>query len=40
VAGPPTPPFGTETRAILRWAGFAEGEVERLLAGGAVTPAP
>ncbi|HEU4368108.1 MAG TPA: CoA transferase [Methylomirabilota bacterium] len=38
--GPPTPAFGTETRAILEWAGFAEGAVQRLLAGGAVTPAP
>jgi crotonobetainyl-CoA:carnitine CoA-transferase CaiB-like acyl-CoA transferase len=38
VAGPPTPPFGSETRAILGWAGFAERDVERLLAGGAVTP--
>jgi crotonobetainyl-CoA:carnitine CoA-transferase CaiB-like acyl-CoA transferase len=40
VAGPPTPPFGSETRALLSWAGFAERDVERLLAGGAVTPAP
>jgi crotonobetainyl-CoA:carnitine CoA-transferase CaiB-like acyl-CoA transferase len=35
---PPTPPFGSEVRAILAWAGFAAGDVERLLAGGAVTP--
>ncbi|PYM79773.1 MAG: hypothetical protein DME13_24915 [Candidatus Rokuibacteriota bacterium] len=40
VPGPPTPPFGSEVRAILAWAGFAEGDVERLLAGGAVTPTP
>jgi crotonobetainyl-CoA:carnitine CoA-transferase CaiB-like acyl-CoA transferase len=40
VAGPPTPPFGSEVRAILAWAGFAERDVERLLAGGAVTPTP
>jgi len=39
VAGAPTPPFGSETRALLAWAGFAERDVERLLAGGAVTPA-
>ena len=38
VPGPPTPPFGSEARAILAWAGFAERDVERLLAGGAVTP--
>jgi len=37
-AGPPTPPFGSEVREILSWAGFAETELERLLAGGAVTP--
>jgi crotonobetainyl-CoA:carnitine CoA-transferase CaiB-like acyl-CoA transferase len=35
---PLTPPFGSEVRAILAWAGFAERDVERLLAGGAVTP--
>jgi crotonobetainyl-CoA:carnitine CoA-transferase CaiB-like acyl-CoA transferase len=39
VPGPPTPPFGSEARAILEWAGFAEADVKRLLAGGAVTPA-
>jgi len=39
VAGPPTAPFGTEARAILEWAGFGPADVERLLAGGAVTPA-
>ena len=33
-----TPPFGSEARAILAWAGFGEAEVQRLLAGGAVTP--
>jgi len=38
--GPPTPAFGSEVRAILAWAGFAERDVERLLAGGAVTPTP
>ena len=37
--GPPTPTFGSETRAILEWAGFAEADVPRLLAGGAVTAA-
>lgn len=37
VAGPPTPPFGSETRAILAWAGLAEADVDRLVAGGAVT---
>ncbi|HEV8583915.1 MAG TPA: CoA transferase [Methylomirabilota bacterium] len=36
--GPVTPPFGSETRAILEWAGFAAADLERLLAGGAVTP--
>ena len=40
VAGPPTSPFGSEARAILGWAGFADQDVERLLAGGAVKPAP
>jgi crotonobetainyl-CoA:carnitine CoA-transferase CaiB-like acyl-CoA transferase len=40
VPGPPTPPFGSEVRAILAWAGFTERDVERLLAGGAVTPTP
>jgi formyl-CoA transferase len=34
----PTPPFGSETREILAWAGFAPPDVETLLAGGAVTP--
>src|SRR5919108_418474 len=38
VPGAPTPPFGSEVRALLAWAGFAERDVERLLAGGAVTP--
>ena len=37
-AGPPTPAFGSETRDILEWAGFAAVDVDRLLAGGAVTP--
>jgi len=37
-AAPPTPPFGSEVRAILAWAGFGERDVDRLLAGGAVTP--
>lgn len=37
--GPPTPAFGSEARAILEWAGFGERDVERLLAGGAVTAA-
>jgi hypothetical protein len=37
-AGAVTPPFGSEARAILSWAGFAEAEVQRLLDGGAVTP--
>jgi crotonobetainyl-CoA:carnitine CoA-transferase CaiB-like acyl-CoA transferase len=40
VAGAPTPPFGSEAAALLRWAGFGETDVARLLAGGAVTPAP
>ena len=35
VAGAPTPPFGSETAALLSWAGFGEGDVARLLAGGA-----
>jgi len=39
VAGPPTPAFGSETKALLQWAGFSEGDVQRLLAGGAVTAA-
>jgi CoA:oxalate CoA-transferase len=39
VAGPPTPAFGSETRALLAWAGFAEHDVDRLLAGGAVSRA-
>jgi len=37
--GPPTAAFGSETRAILAWAGFSEPDVDRLLTGGAVTPA-
>ena len=36
VPGPPTAAFGSETRTILQWAGFRGGDVERLLAGGAV----
>jgi hypothetical protein len=36
--GPHTPPFGSEARAILEWAGFARHDVQRLLEGGAVTP--
>jgi crotonobetainyl-CoA:carnitine CoA-transferase CaiB-like acyl-CoA transferase len=40
VPGPPTPAFGSEARAILAWAGFAERDVERLLAGGALTAYP
>jgi crotonobetainyl-CoA:carnitine CoA-transferase CaiB-like acyl-CoA transferase len=36
--GPPTPAFGSEVRAILVGAGFSARDVERLLAGGAVTP--
>jgi crotonobetainyl-CoA:carnitine CoA-transferase CaiB-like acyl-CoA transferase len=36
--GPPTAPFGSETREILAWAGLAAGNLDRLLAGGAVTP--
>jgi len=39
VAGPPTPPFGSEVQAILEWAGFAPADVKRFLDGGAVTPA-
>jgi crotonobetainyl-CoA:carnitine CoA-transferase CaiB-like acyl-CoA transferase len=38
-AAPPTPAFGSEVRAILEWAGFAERDVDRLVAGGAVSPA-
>jgi crotonobetainyl-CoA:carnitine CoA-transferase CaiB-like acyl-CoA transferase len=38
VAGPPTPAFGSEARAILEWAGFGRPDVDRLLAGGAVSP--
>jgi crotonobetainyl-CoA:carnitine CoA-transferase CaiB-like acyl-CoA transferase len=37
VAGPPTAPFGSEARAILGWAGFGVADIDRLLAGGAVT---
>jgi crotonobetainyl-CoA:carnitine CoA-transferase CaiB-like acyl-CoA transferase len=36
--GPLTPPLGSETRAILAWAGFGPADLERLIAGGAVTP--
>jgi hypothetical protein len=35
--GPPTAAFGSEVRAILEWAGFARLDVERLVAGGALT---
>jgi len=35
---PLTPPFGSETRQILAWAGFSATEVDRLVAGGAVAP--
>ena len=38
--GPHTPPFGSEARAILEWAGFAKADVQRLLDGGALTPTP
>jgi CoA:oxalate CoA-transferase len=37
-AAAPTPAFGSEARAILEWAGFDERAVDRLLAGGAVSP--
>ena len=37
VAGGPTPAFGSETHDILTWAGFAPGDVNRLIHGGAVT---
>lgn len=37
-AGPPTAAFGSEAGAILAWAGFSDRDVQRLLAGGAVTP--
>jgi formyl-CoA transferase len=37
VPAPPTRPFGSETRAILEWAGFGDTDVQRLMAGGAVT---
>jgi crotonobetainyl-CoA:carnitine CoA-transferase CaiB-like acyl-CoA transferase len=40
VAGAPTPPFGSETAALLAWAGFSEADVKRLLAGGATTEHP
>ncbi len=36
--GAPVPPFGRQVREILAWAGFAEKDVARLVAGGAVTP--
>ena len=36
--GSHTPAFGSEARAILAWAGFAERDVQRLLDGGALTP--
>jgi len=36
--GPHTAAFGSEVPAILRWAGFAEPDVQRLLDGGALTP--
>ena len=35
---PATAALGSETRAILEWAGFAAADIERLAAGGAVTP--
>jgi crotonobetainyl-CoA:carnitine CoA-transferase CaiB-like acyl-CoA transferase len=38
VPASPTPPFGSEVREILAWAGFDGSELERLLACGAVTP--
>jgi len=38
--GSHTPPFGSEVRAILEWAGFAGKDVQRLLDGGALTPTP
>jgi formyl-CoA transferase len=38
--GPPTPPFGSEAKPILEWAGFSASEVDRLLASGVVTPRP
>jgi crotonobetainyl-CoA:carnitine CoA-transferase CaiB-like acyl-CoA transferase len=38
VGAAPTPPFGSEVRAILEWAGFDAPAVDRFLAGGAVTP--
>ena len=38
VPGPPTAAFGSEVRAILTWAGFAAQDVDRLVAGGALTP--
>ena len=36
--GPPTAAFGSEASTILAWAGFTDRDVDRLLAGGAVTP--
>jgi hypothetical protein len=36
--GAHTARFGSEVRAILAWAGFAEPRITRLLEGGAVTP--
>ena len=36
----PTPAFGSEVREILAWAGFSAAAIDRLLAGGAVTPRP
>jgi formyl-CoA transferase len=38
--GAATPPFGSEVRGILAWAGFGERDIERLLAGGALTAYP
>jgi hypothetical protein len=35
VAGAPAPCFGTGTVALLWWAGFVEGDLQHLLAGGA-----
>ena len=39
-AAPPTRPFGSETRALLEWAGFGDADVARLLKGGAVRVVP
>jgi hypothetical protein len=34
----PTPAFGSEVRQVLTGAGFLAADVERFIAGGAVTP--